>query len=191
MASLPTSADGSGSEQVALRAERRWAILVGLITGALVLLMIFTALHWATMPPSRVETVDPSTLHIAGEFVESNLGTAIDKDGRVVVRMIGQQYSFTPQCIVVPEGMPVTFRATSSDVIHGFMVGKSNVNTMLMPGFVATFTTTFTEKGEKLMPCHEFCGTGHEGMWGRVQVIERNEFLARAAATERLSCVAQ
>lgn len=191
MASLPTSAEGRGAERVALRAEKRWAVLVGLITAALVLLMIFTALHWATMPPSRVETVDPSTLHIAGEFVESNLGTAVDKDGRVVVRMIGQQYSFTPQCIVVPEGMPVTFRATSSDVIHGFIVGKSNVNTMLMPGFVATFTTTFTEKGEKLMPCHEFCGTGHEGMWGRVQVMERNEFLARAAATERLSCVAQ
>ena len=191
MASLPTSAEGREAERVALRAEKRWAVLVGLITAALVLLMIFTALHWATMPPSRVETVDPSTLHIAGEFVESNLGTAVDKDGRVVVRMIGQQYSFTPQCIVVPEGMPVTFRATSSDVIHGFIVGKSNVNTMLMPGFVATFTTTFTEKGEKLMPCHEFCGTGHEGMWGRVQVMERNEFLARAAATERLSCVAQ
>ncbi len=191
MASVPTSANDGGAEQVALRAEKRWAILVGLITAALVLLMIFTALHWATMPPSRVETVDPRTLHIAGEFIESNLGTAIDKEGRVVVRLIGQQYSFTPQCIVVPEGMPVTFRATSSDVIHGFIVGKSNVNTMLVPGFVATFTTTFTEKGEKLMPCHEFCGTGHEGMWGRVQVLERNDFLARAAATERLSCVAQ
>ncbi|QNK72760.1 cytochrome C oxidase subunit II [Variovorax sp. PAMC28562] len=191
MASLLKSADGGGAEQVALQAEKRWAVLIGLITAALVLLMIFTALHWATMPPSRVETVNPSTLHIAGEFVESNLGTAVEKDGGVVVRLIGQQYSFTPQCIVVPEGMSVTFRATSADVIHGFIVGKSNVNTMLVPGFVTTFTTTFTEKGEKLMPCHEFCGAGHEGMWGRVQVVERNEFLARAAASERVSCVAQ
>ena len=68
---------------------------------------------------------------------------------------------------------------------------RTFVNTMLGPGFVTTFSTTFTEKGEKLMPCHEFCGAGHEGMWGRVQVVERNEFLARAAASERVSCVAQ
>ena len=183
--------DGASAQHVAARAERRWGVLVGGITVALVGLRVFTALHWATMPPSRVETIDPRTLHIQGEFIEDNLGTAVEKDGRVVVRLIGQQYSFTPQCIVVPEGMPVTFRATSSDVIHGFIVGKSNVNTMLVPGFVATFTTTFTEQGEKLMPCHEFCGTGHEGMWGRVQVLERGDFLARAAKTERLSCVAQ
>lgn len=191
MAASPLPTDGADAQRVAYRAEKRWAILVGLIVASLVLLMVFTALHWATMPPSRVENVDPRTLHIAGEFVESNLGTAVEKDGRIVVRLIGQQYSFTPQCIVVPEGLPVTFRATSSDVIHGFMIGRSNVNTMLVPGFVASFTTTFTEGGEKLMPCHEYCGTGHEGMWGRVQVIERNDFLARASKTERLSCVAQ
>ena len=39
------------------------------------------------------------TLHLAGEFVESNLGSAVEPDGSVTVRAIGQQYSFTPQCI--------------------------------------------------------------------------------------------
>ncbi len=180
-----------GAESVAARVEKRWAIVVGLIIALLVLVMIFTALHWAAMPPSRVETIDPSTLHIAGEFIESNLGTAVEDDGKVVVRLIGQQYSFTPQCIVVPADMPVTFRGTSSDVIHGFIVGKSNVNTMLVPGFIATFTTTFKTPGEQLMPCHEFCGTGHEGMWAKVQVLERNAFLTRATKNRRMSCVPQ
>ena len=41
--------------------------------------------------------------------------------------------------------MPVTFRATSTDAIHGFVVGTTNANTMLIPGFVATFTTTFRQ----------------------------------------------
>ena len=141
------------------------------------------------MPPSRVETIDPRTLHITGEFVESNLGTTLEADGKVVVRLIAQQYSFEPQCIVVPAGMPVTFRGTSTDVIHGFVVGTTNANVMLIPGFVATFTTTFREPGEHLMPCHEYCGTGHEAMWARVQVIPRDEFMARARSGERLSCV--
>jgi cytochrome c oxidase subunit 2 len=85
--------------------------------------------------------------------------------------------------------VPVTFRGTATDVIHGFVVTGTNTNTMLVPGFVATFTSTFRTPGEHLMPCHEYCGTGHEGMWARVQVLPENEFRARAAREERMSCV--
>ena len=97
-------------------------------------MMVFTGLHWASMPPSRVETVDVKTLHVKGEFVESNLGTTLGADGKVTVRLIAQQYSFVPQCIVVPADMPVTFRGTATDAIHGFIVGTTNANTMLDPG---------------------------------------------------------
>ena len=180
---------GHDSEAVAVGAERRWAIIVGFIITLLVLMMVFTGLHWAAMPPSRVETIDPRTLHVSGEFVENNLGTTMGRDGKVIVRLIAQQYSFEPQCIVVPAEMPVTFRGTSTDVVHGFVVGTTNANVMLIPGFVATFTTTFRKTGEQLMPCHEYCGTGHEAMWARVQVIPANDFLAKAQRRERLSCV--
>jgi cytochrome c oxidase subunit 2 len=181
-----TTAD---AHAVAAAAERRWGIVVAIIITLLVAMMVFTGARWAAMPPSRVETVDPRTLHIAGEFVESNLGTAVESDGRVVARVVAQQYSFEPPCIVVPEKMPVTFRATSTDVVHGFIVGTTNANVMLIPGFVATFTTTFQETGELLMPCHEYCGTGHEAMWARVRVIPAQELLARAGRGERINCV--
>ncbi|MCY0854751.1 cytochrome C oxidase subunit II [Cupriavidus sp. D39] len=182
--------DGSHhAEFVAVAAERRWAIIVGIIIASLVAMMIITSLHWAAMPPSRVETIDVKTLHIRGEFVESNLGTAMDNDGKVIVRVVAQQYSFVPQCIVVPADLPITFRATSTDVVHGFIVGTTNANTMLIPGFVSTFTTRFRTTGEQLMPCHEYCGTGHEAMWGRVQVLPRDEFLAKTRTEERLTCV--
>ena len=176
-------------EEVALAAEKRWAIVVSAIILAIVASMVVTGLHWAAMPPSRVETVDPRTLHLAGEFVESNLGTAVGADGKVTVRVVAQQYSFQPACVVVPADVPVTFRATSSDVIHGFVVTGTNANVMLVPGFVATFTTTFRRPGDHAMPCHEYCGTGHEGMWARVQVIPANDFRARAGRGQRLDCV--
>ena len=179
------------SEQVAVAAERRWAIIVGLIIAAILAMMVFTALHWTAMPPSRVETVDVRTLHLRGEFVENNLGTSVDRDGRVWVRLVAQQYSFVPQCLVVPAGVPVTFRGTSADAIHGFVVGRTNANTMLIPGFVATFTTTFSKPGEQLMPCHEYCGIGHEAMWAKVRVLPQEEFFAKARAAERLSCDAR
>jgi cytochrome c oxidase subunit II len=175
--------------QAAERAERRWAWVVAGIIFVLVAMMVFTSLHWAAMPPSRVETIDPRTLHIRGEFVEGNLGTAVDAQGKVTVRLVAQQYSFTPQCLVIPAETPVTFRATATDVVHGFVVGKTNANVMLIPGFVSTFTATFTQPGELLMPCHEYCGTGHEGMWAKVQVLPRDEFLRAAAEGKAVSCV--
>jgi cytochrome c oxidase subunit II len=175
--------------EAAERAERRWATIVGAIIVLLVLMMIWTGLHWAAMPPSRVETIDPRTLHQRGEFIESNLGTMVDAQGHVTVRLVGQQYSFTPQCIVVPADTPVTFRATTTDAIHGFVVGKTNANVMLVPGFISTFTTKFPKTGELLMPCHEYCGTGHEGMWAHVQVVDRDQFLASAQPGRTVSCV--
>ncbi|MBC7684843.1 MAG: cytochrome C oxidase subunit II [Bdellovibrionales bacterium] len=190
----PTAPGPSGENHhlagaVADAAERRWAVIVVLIIASLLAMMVFTGLHWAAMPPSRVETVDVKSLHLRGEFVENNLGTALGKDGRVIVRLIAQQYSFTPQCLLVPAGVPVTFRGTSTDAIHGFVIGRTNANTMLIPGFVSTFTTTFPNVGEQLMPCHEYCGTGHEAMWARVQAIAPEEFFAKARAAERISCV--
>ena len=186
---MSTGAAAHASEHVAVAAERRWAWIVGAIIALVVVMMIVTGLHWSSMPPSRVETIDAKTVHLRGEFVESNLGTTLAPDGKVTVRLVAQQYSFVPQCIVVPEGIPVTFRGTATDVLHGFVVGRTNANTMLVPGFVATFTTTFAKTGEQLMPCHEYCGTGHEAMWARVQVLPRDEFLGRARGGERMSCV--
>jgi len=173
------------------RAEQRWLWVVAGVVGFLMLMMAFTAWHWSAMPPSRVETVDPRTLHISGEFTEDNLGTGIEADGRVVVRVVAQQYSFSPQCIVVPADTDVTFRGTASDAIHGFIVGRTNANVMLVPGFVATFRTQFRQQGEHLMPCHEYCGTGHEGMWARVQVVPRDDFMRQAQGGRRLSCVSR
>ena len=188
---MSTAAHESPGMEAAERAERRWAWVVGAIVFVLVAMMVWTGLHWAAMPPSRVEVVDPRTLHISGEFVEDNLGTRVEADGRVVVRLVAQQYSFTPQCIVVPANTPVTFRGTASDAIHGFVVGKTNANTMLIPGFVATFTARFPQVGEQLMPCHEYCGTGHEGMWARVQVIDASDFLRQAEPGKVVHCAAR
>jgi cytochrome c oxidase subunit II len=183
------AASHAAGADAAERAERRWAWIVAAIIFVLVAMMVFTGLHWAAMPPSRVEVVDPRMLHVRGEFVEDNLGTRVEADGRVVVRLVAQQYSFTPQCIVVPVDTLVTFRGTATDAVHGFVVGKTNANTMLIPGFVATFSASFPKVGEQLMPCHEYCGTGHEGMWARVQVIDKLDFMRQAQPGRSISCV--
>jgi len=176
---------------IAERTEKRWATISIVIIVLLALLASFAGIHQATMPQARVETTDPARLHLSGEFVESNLGTAIGADGAITVRAIGQQYSFTPSCILVPAQTPVTLRATSADVVHGILIQGTNVNTMLVPGYVSEQFMRFERTGDYLMPCQEFCSFGHEGMWGKVKVIDKADFASRARNGGRLSCVGE
>jgi cytochrome c oxidase subunit 2 len=187
---MSTDAQHEGAA-VAERVERRWAMISTALVVLLAAVAAFAGIHQATMPQPRVETANPTTLHISGEFVESNLGSAVEPNGSVTVRLIGQQYSFTPQCVLVPTATPITIRATSSDAVHGFLVEGTNINTMLIPGYVSVMTTHFSTPGDHLMPCHEFCGVGHEGMWARVKVIPKLDFLAMSAKQRRLDCVEQ
>ena len=186
-----TGTDHSVGEAVAARIEQRWAILSIVIVGILVGMAAFIGIHQATMPQGHVETADPRTLHLSGEFIESNLGSAVEPDGSVTVRAIGQQYSFTPQCVLVPAETPVTFRTTSADVVHGLLIEGTNINAMLVPGYVSVLPTRFKAPREHVMPCQEFCGIGHQGMWGKVKVIDKTDFANRAKGGGRLSCVGQ
>jgi cytochrome c oxidase subunit II len=175
--------------RVAERVERRWATLSVVIIVVLAGAAAFAGIHQATMPQGRVETIQPQTIHLSGEFTEANLGSAVEPDGSVTVRAVGQQYSFTPQCMVVPVDTPVVFRATSPDVVHGFLIQGTNVNTMLVPGYVSEIPARFKQAGEHLMPCQEFCGVGHEGMWAKVKVVDRAEFLNLSSKSRRVACV--
>ncbi|ULL01557.1 cytochrome C oxidase subunit II [Bradyrhizobium sp. I71] len=182
--------DHHGAE-VAERTEKRWATVSVLIIILLAVLAAFAGIHRATMPQARVETIDPTRLHISGEFVESNLGSVLESNSAVTVRAIGQQYSFTPACILVPAQTPITLRATSADVVHGILIQATNVNTMLVPGYVSEQFMRFERTGDYLMPCQEFCSFGHEGMWGKVKVIDKTAFAERAKNGGRLSCVGE
>jgi cytochrome c oxidase subunit II len=173
------------------RLEHHWAAVATSIVVLLIAMAVFAGVHQAVLPQSRVETDDPRTLHLGGEFIESNLGSDLQPDGSVIVRAIGQQYSFTPQCILVPTDTHITLRVTSADVVHGFLVTGTSINLMLVPGYISSIPARFSTAGDRHMPCHEFCGFGHEGMWGRIKVIDKAEFARLAADTRRLSCVAQ
>lgn len=152
--------------------------------------IVTTGITGALHPASNVEVIEPQTLHLAGEFVESNLGTALEPDGSATVRLIAEQYDFVPRCVLVPADTPVTFRLTSADVVHGFLLPDTNVNTMVVPGFVSELRTSFAQTGEYMMPCHEFCGLGHHAMWTHVSVVPKERF-ATLGPLERTRCATQ
>jgi cytochrome c oxidase subunit 2 len=188
--------DGIVPQGIVARTEKRWVLLMVGMLLIMMIIIIFSGIMGALHPSSNVEVIDPTTLHLQGEFVESNLGTAIESDGTVTVRLIAQQYDFVPRCVQVPVGTPVKFRLTSADVVHGFLLPDTNVNTMIVPGFVAEVRTRFANEGEYTMPCHEFCGLGHHAMWAHVRVVSTERFaggLSRRllAPRERFTCDSQ
>jgi len=182
--------DGAVPESVVVRTEEHWVAIMVMMLTVMMVIMVVTSLVGALHPASNVEVIDSRTLHLKGEFVESNLGTALEPDGSVTVRLIAQQYDFVPRCVVVPEDRPEKFRLTSDDVVHGFLLPETNVNTMVVPGFVSEVRTRFARTGDYLMPCHEYCGLGHQAMWARVSVVSWDHF-AGQSLLERTRCATQ
>ena len=173
-------------ERRILGTELLWAFGVGILIAATLSMIVFTALTRDINPPSNVERIDSKTLHLSGEFAEQNLGTSVAPDGSVTTRVIATQFMFAPRCIAVPQGRRVTLRFATPDVIHGILITGTNVNTMIVPGYVAQVHTEFRSTGEMLMPCHEYCGLGHSEMWANVQVLAENEF--KPDRDGRVSC---
>src|SRR5262249_13357374 len=131
-------------ERRILGTELLWSFGVGVLIAAILIMIVFTALTMGINPPSNVERIDPKTLHLSGEFAEQNLGTSVAPDGSVTVRIIATQFMFVPRCIAVPHGRPVTLRFAAPDVIHGILITRTNLNTMVLPRFLAHLHTQFT-----------------------------------------------
>jgi cytochrome c oxidase subunit 2 len=173
------------SERDVIRSELRWGLITAATVGVIFIAILSAAFAWQMNPPSNVEFIDPKTLHLSDEFTEANLGTQVQGDA-IAIRMIASQFAFLPRCVVAPRGRPVTLRLASPDVIHGILVTGTNVNTMVVPGYISQVHTTFTKTGDLLMPCHEFCGMGHSQMWATVRVVEPEAF--KADAQGKVAC---
>lgn len=148
--------------------ERAWMWMAGALIVVFLGVIVGTTAMGAIAPPSHIETVDPTALDKHPEF--SNPGVKTNADGSVTVTVVASMFSFNPDPIEVPAGKPVTFRLTSSDVIHGFEVVGTNANAMAVPGYVSQFTVTFAKSGEYAIACNEFCGVMHHMMVGKLIV---------------------
>lgn len=157
----------------------------------LALALLSTRYHMAELPIYHFfgggEGPEPSDLHLRGEFVESNLGAAEGPSGSLTVRMIAQQFVFVPQCLVVPAGVPITFRITSADVVHRLSFLGTDYGLNAVPGAITEATFTFAKAGTFQIPCHEFCGAGHYAMRGQLNVVPGDQF-ASLLPGERRTC---
>lgn len=125
------------------------------------------------------ETIDPQNLR------ETKFGQPgvreVTKNGQTEYEVYVQtiQFAFRPGTsapIKVPANKRVTFYITSPDVLHGFEVVGTNLNTMTIPGQVAKMTTIFPEERIYGIACNEYCGPAHHQMEGTIEVVSESEF---------------
>jgi cytochrome c oxidase subunit 2 len=163
--------------------EKVWVWITGALTVVMLGSIFYTAIALGIHPPSNVEAIDSTQLHLTEEFAEGNLGVKKAADGSVRVTMVAGRYGFYPQQVEVPAGVPVTFRFATPDVLHGLHIPGTNVDTMVIPGYVSEVNTVIDydsvrkvarmegEKAHLPLYCNEYCGLGHQNMWSRVTVV--------------------
>ena len=152
--------------------EKIW-MAVG--TGALILFLLITGILSITMglnPPNGMQTIsEPENVELAPPFDNPGLEQIGPNEYRATI--ISYIFGYTPNIITVPKGATVHFQITSKDVVHGFNIPGTPTNLMLIPGHVAEYTQTFRKPGEFLILCHEYCGVGHQVMYGKLIVEDK------------------
>lgn len=159
------------------RFEKIWIGLSLFLIAAFIGIVLygFTVLDLKVPGVSGSETIDPTKLQET-RFAQPGVRKV---DGEYEVWMVARQFLFMPgtgQPLVLPADTEVTFHLTSPDVLHGFEVVGTNVNSMAIPGQVATFTTRFPDPGEYGVLCNEYCGPAHHTMEGMIKVVPKDEY---------------
>lgn len=150
------------------RYEKLWIALS--VSAILVMLVAITLAGFGlgVQLPGVAGEVDPRTFASQPPFDKP--GVYEIAPGKYEVIMIAQIWQFNPTEVRVTAGSEVTFKVTSRDVTHGILIENTNVNLMILPGQVSEAKVTFKQPGEYLFVCHEYCGTGHQAMAGKVIV---------------------
>ncbi|WP_057767904.1 cytochrome c oxidase subunit II [Cytobacillus praedii] len=150
------------------RSEKIWLTLS---FGMIMVFMIFAGYQAFALemgPPSHGERIDPQKVDQTAPFDQPGIKQIGENEYEVVMTL--QIFSFTPSDIEVPAGSTVHFTLTSKDVVHGFQVAGTNINAMVMPGYVQKITQKFDKAGEYLVLCNEYCGAGHQLMGTTITV---------------------
>lgn len=149
------------------------------IIGSIILLVVFalaifiSGFAYGIQVPLPEAQVNPNTVATPGA---SPWGEPPDErvrelaPGKYEAYLLAQTWVFSPATVTVPAGSEVTFYLTSKDVQHGFYLQGTNINMMVLPGQVSKLTATFNTPGEYFFICHEYCGVGHQTMYGKLVV---------------------
>ncbi len=151
--------------------ERLWIIISFAMIGVFAVAVMTAGFVWGfQVPVPEDRLVDPNLVATPGATAFGEPGLRELSPGVYEARVLAQAWSFTPKEITVKVGDKVTFYVTTKDVQHGFDLSGTNINFMVLPGQISKLSATFTTAGTYNFYCQEYCGVGHQTMYGTVTV---------------------
>jgi cytochrome c oxidase subunit 2 len=81
-----------------------------------------------------------------------------------VVKITASKFQFSPDRVVLKNGVPNTLEFTSSDTTHGFLLRSLNLDLDIPAGKVMVVTVTPKIDGAYQAICDHYCGYGHGDM---------------------------
>ena len=88
-----------------------------------------------------------------------------------VIRITARKFVFLPRQITLKKGVPVVLEFVAPEVVMGFSAPDFNLRTDIIPGEVARVRLLPQRTGTFEFLCDIFCGDGHEGMHGTIEVV--------------------
>jgi cytochrome c oxidase subunit II len=93
------------------------------------------------------------------------------KSGQVI-KITAKKFEYSPSQITIKKGVATVLEFTSLDTAHGFNCPDLKVRTDINPGSATRLTITPQKSGVYDFHCDVFCGDGHDGMSGKIIVVD-------------------
>ena len=94
------------------------------------------------------------------------------KKAEAVIKITAQKFKFTPNVIVIRKGRLTELQLVSLDVPHGFNCPGLKLRADVVTTKPAYLQVKAAKKGSYPFFCDIYCGEGHQGMTGKIEVTD-------------------
>src|ERR1700675_4290111 len=81
-----------------------------------------------------------------------------------VIKILARRFTYTPNKLTLPKGVPVILEPSPADVRMGLSMPDFDNRADIIPGKVARVRLVPDKMGTFAFLCNIFCGSGHETM---------------------------
>ena len=108
-----------------------------------------------------------------GHAAESKAMPPDNHAAPISIPMLAERWFYEPAHLRLDAGMAYRFRLMATDIPHGASIqfGRGARMIRLRPGTVTELDLTFEQPGSYLVYCTAYCGTGHDAMQARIDVV--------------------
>lgn len=169
--------------------ENRRLEITWTVATAIVLLFVglasFQVLGSAFIGGATTTNTDGSVEELTYNYTGEQVPT---EESAVQVEVVARKYSWTFNYIeadknvtstgklVIPANKTVYLHITSADWIHSFHSQELGLKQDAVPNQYNTIKTKVSEPGTYRLYCAEYCGVGHSGMLGTIEVKSPEEY---------------